>query len=148
MPRPTWRSRRWRLAQWQIFHGEFLLMSCAVAGSRRGCNLRFESRFQAGRRFRLCVHDKSLAKVGGSWMGSSYLRLGRVRSLELGWWCVEASGNGSCRSVLLGRVSTDSPRRRSHRHRERVEDASGAWSVHSFDRSLELGVCVGSRLGR
>ena len=43
--RPAQRSRTLSFARWQIFHEEFLLMSCAVAGSRRGCNLRFGKRF-------------------------------------------------------------------------------------------------------
>ena len=47
--RPAQRSRTLSFARWQIFHEEFLLMSCVVAGSRRGWNLRSRNRFQDGR---------------------------------------------------------------------------------------------------
>ena len=66
-------------------------------------------------------------------MGNRHHRRGRVRSLELGWRCVEASGDGSCCSVVLGRVSPDKPGRRSDCHREGVEDASGGSSAYPFD---------------
>ena len=34
------------------------------------------------------MHDKSLAKAGGGGWGAAIFAVDRVRSLEIGWWCV------------------------------------------------------------